>query len=301
MLTEEHRAQRRRGIGGSDVAAIAGLSPWRTPLDVYLSKVEDVEQTETDAMRWGSILEAPIAAGYAQATGHRIRCVNRVLAHPEHPFILASLDRQIVAHPAGPGVLEVKTALRRSDEWGESGTGEIPDHYALQVHQYLLVTGWKWAELVVLFLSERRLATYHIEADSEIQAWLIALERHFWTDHVEPRIPPEPRSLSDLAKRYPKGTGSQVIAEPDVIEAVEDLRQVKMRIKELTDQQDALEIKVKLALGEASELVGADGKPLATWRTQSRKALDTKGIQAAHPELAAQFTKIADSRVFRLK
>lgn len=301
MLTEEHRAQRRRGIGGSDVAALAGLSPWRTPLDVYLGKIEGEEQVESDAMRWGSILEAPIADEYARLTGNRIRRVNRVLAHPEHPFILASLDRQIVGHPAGPGVLEIKTALRRSDEWGESGTSEIPDHYALQVHQYLLVTGWKWGELAVLFLSERRLAVYRIEADPEIQAWLIALERHFWTEHVKPRIPPEPQSLSDLTKRHPKDTGTRVIAEPDVIEAVADLRQVKARIKELTTQQDALEIKVKLALGEASELIGVDGKPLATWRTQSRKALDTKGIQAAHPELAAQFTKITDSRVFRLK
>ena len=235
MLTEEHRAQRRRGIGGSDVAAIAGLSPWRTPLDVYLSKVEDVEQTETDAMRWGSILEAPIADEYARLTGNRIRRVNRVLAHPEHPFILASLDRQIVGHPAGPGALEIKTAGRCSDEWGEPLTDAVPAHYALQVHQYLLVTGWKWAELAVLFLSERRLAVYRIQADPEIQAWLIALERQFWEEHVEPRIPLEPQSLADLAKRYPKDTGTRVIAQPDVIEAVADLRQVKTRIKELAD------------------------------------------------------------------
>ncbi|SDX70460.1 putative phage-type endonuclease [Allochromatium warmingii] len=117
MLTEEHRAQRRRGIGGSDVAAIAGLSPWRTPLDVYLSKVRDVEQSDSDVMRWGSILEAPIADEYARLTGNRIRRINRVLAHPEHCYILASLDRQIVGHPDGPGVLEIKTAGRCSAEW----------------------------------------------------------------------------------------------------------------------------------------------------------------------------------------
>jgi predicted phage-related endonuclease len=198
-------------------------------------------------------------------------------------------------------VLEIKTAGRCSDEWGEPGTGEIPDHYALQVHQYLLVTGYRWAELAVLFLAERRFAIYHLEADLELQAWLVELERQFWTAHVEQRVPPEPQSLADLAKRYPKDIGSRVIAEPDVIAAVADLRQVKTTLKELTDRQDALEITVKLALGEASELVGADGKPLATWKTQGRKALDTKGIQAAHPELAAQFTKTTESRVFRLK
>ncbi|NEV64136.1 YqaJ viral recombinase family protein [Thiorhodococcus minor] len=301
MLTEAHAEARRRGIGGSDVAAIAGLSPWRSALDVYYDKTEGSPQEENDAMHWGSILEEPVAAEYARVTGHKIRRVNSVLEHPEHPFMLASLDRRIVAHPDGPGVLEIKTTLRRTDDWGEPGTDAVPDYYALQVHQYLTITGHTWADLAVLFLAERRFEIYRLGADPEISAWLIALERRFWTEHVEPRIPPEPQSLSDLARRYPKDSGGRIVADGELLAAHANLQQVREEIKGLESRKDALEVQLKQAMAEASELVGADGKPIATWKTQARKRLDTKALRAAHPEIVQQFTTQAESRVFRLK
>ena len=301
MLTEEHRQQRRRGIGGSDVAAIAGLSPWRTPLDVFYDKTEGSTQEETPAMHWGSILEEPVAAEYARVTGNKIRRVNRVLAHPEHPFILASLDRQIVAHADGPGVLEIKTAGWRSDEWGEPGSNVVPDYYALQVHQYLLVTGYRWAELAVLFLAERDFRVYRLTADPELQRWVVELERRFWTEHVEPRIPPDPRSLADLAKRYPKDSGARLVAGASQVELVEQLRRVRAELARLDREKETAEVALKLAMAEAAELVGPDGKPLATWKTQNRAGFDTKGLRVAHPEIAAQFTTQAESRVFRVK
>ena len=38
---EEFLLERKKGIGGSDVAAIIGVSPWKTALGVYLDKVSD--------------------------------------------------------------------------------------------------------------------------------------------------------------------------------------------------------------------------------------------------------------------
>ena len=40
MITEKQRLERKKSIGGSDVAAILGLSPWKTPGDVYLEKIK---------------------------------------------------------------------------------------------------------------------------------------------------------------------------------------------------------------------------------------------------------------------
>ena len=34
-----------KGIGGSDVAAIRGVSPWRTPLQIYLEKIGESAET----------------------------------------------------------------------------------------------------------------------------------------------------------------------------------------------------------------------------------------------------------------
>ena len=45
-------AARRSGIGGSDIAAICGLSPYQTPYDVWLDKLG---QWETVArLDWGA-------------------------------------------------------------------------------------------------------------------------------------------------------------------------------------------------------------------------------------------------------
>ena len=46
MLTKEQKLLRRTGIGGSDAAAILGLSPWATPLDIYNEKVSAEEIAE---------------------------------------------------------------------------------------------------------------------------------------------------------------------------------------------------------------------------------------------------------------
>jgi putative phage-type endonuclease len=300
MLTPEQHAARRNGLGGTDAAAIAGLSPWKTPLDVYLAKVEGETVEENAAMHWGSVLEGVVADEYARVTGNKIRRVNRVLAHPEHPFMLASLDRRIVAHPDGPGVLEIKTVGRLNDDWGETGSSIVPDHYALQVHQYLTVIGARWGHLAALFMAERELRIYLIQADPELSAWLIELEREFWHEHVVPRVPPAPRSLADAGKRWPRDTRPTVVAGPEEVEMVQRLAAVRSELARVEAERDGLELSIKSAIGEASALVGPDGKPLATWKAQSRRALNQKALRDAHPDLVAEFTAAAESRVFRL-
>jgi predicted phage-related endonuclease len=51
LTHSEWRANRRKYIGGSDAAPAIGKSQWRTPRDVYFSKVEGVHDEPTDAMR----------------------------------------------------------------------------------------------------------------------------------------------------------------------------------------------------------------------------------------------------------
>ena len=61
LSREEWLSFRRGGIGGSDVAAILGISPFRTARDIYYDKLEiaDVEEEEGNwvAMEMGHLLE----------------------------------------------------------------------------------------------------------------------------------------------------------------------------------------------------------------------------------------------------
>ena len=64
-----HKA-RRKGLGGSDIAAILGISKWRTPMDVWVEKMGLVEPSEESyAMMRGRILEDAIAQWYGEFTG----------------------------------------------------------------------------------------------------------------------------------------------------------------------------------------------------------------------------------------
>ena len=289
-LTAEQLEERRAGIGGSDVPAILGLSPWKSPLDVFLEKTGQAPpQPETAATYWGSVLEDIVAQEYARRTGAKLRRVNRILTHPKVPVARAMIDREIVAHPEGPGVLECKTAGRRTDDWGEPGTDEVPPWYASQIIHYLAVTGRDWADLAVLFLSEREFAIYRVRRDEELIEHILAEEQRFWREHVEAGVPPPPRSLEDIRKLWPRDDGSEAVASPEVEAAIQRLRQIREESKRLREAEQEAKAVVQEAMGTAAVLVAPDGRRLATWKA-SRDTTVTdwravaEALKAAVPE-----------------
>lgn len=89
----EWLAQRRTGIGGSDVASILGLSPWRTPYQVWEDKTgRGEDQDDTPALYWGRLLEDPIRQAYADSTGLTVTKPDCMYSSVTHPFMHANLD-----------------------------------------------------------------------------------------------------------------------------------------------------------------------------------------------------------------
>ena len=112
LSREEWLQIRSTGIGSSDAAAAIGLSSYKCSLSLWLEKTgrqlpEDL--SEKEAVVWGTVMEPVLAKMYAERTGRKVRRVNAVLQHPEHPFMLANLDREVITE-SGTGVLEIKTA-----------------------------------------------------------------------------------------------------------------------------------------------------------------------------------------------
>lgn len=294
---------RTRGIGGSDAPAIVGLSPWRSPLDVYLEKVgEAPPSADSAAMYWGRALEDVLAEEYARRTGAKLRRVNRTLVHPVHPFVIGHVDREVVAHERGPGILEVKTAGRRTEDWGEEGTDEVPEHYLVQVQHYLAVTGRAWADVAVLFLGERCFAVYHVRRDDELVDVLLREEVRFWREHVEPRVPPDPRTLDEIRLRWPRHVPEKVaVASDDVLAAVEELAALRAELKGLEARERELLAAIQRHMADAERLDAPNGRVLATWKTVTSKRLDTQALREAHPDIARAFERESESRRFLLK
>ncbi len=299
-LSTEQLAERKKSLGGSDAGAVLGLSPYRTPFDVWLDKTGRApELDDTDAMFWGRVLEDTVAKVYADRSGDKIRRRGFERSR-EFPWMHANIDRVIVGDPRGVGVLEIKTAGQYSaDDWGESGTNQIPEHYYAQVAHYLAVTGYTWARLAVL-IGGRDFRVYDVPRDDEIIDRLIDLERDFWR-LVETDMPPEPTNAADMAKRWPKDTGAAVVADDEMMAKVEMLRTITTRIKSYNEQKTELETAIKGFMQSATTLVDAAGTPLATWKTQTTRRLDTKAIRAVLGSDVAQYETEMEARVLRIK
>lgn len=295
-------AERRKGIGGSDAAAVLGCSPWATPMDVYLDKIgEAQDKEETDAMRFGTILEPVIREEYLRRTGHEVMHSTAMsFVSDAHPFMRANLDG--IAKPKGsaPRVLEIKTA-RSADGWGDEGTDEVPIQYNAQVQHYMAVTGLMVADIAVL-IGGSQFRIYTVEADKELHEALIQREHDFWHGHVLARVPPDPINADDVAKLFAKDNGAAIEAGDEIFAAWDELRDARARAKALAAEIEALELRIKGAMGEAAEL-RYRGNVLATWKAaRDSSRFDAKAFAAAHPELAAQFSKTTPgSRRFLIK
>jgi len=289
---------RMRGIGGSDIAAIMGLSRYKTPLQVYKEKRGEVGPTPDNwRMLVGRTLEPAIRQFYADETGHAVMVPDGILTCEKYPFLLANLD----GYTDEPRVVEIKTA-GSGREWGEPGSADIPQEYLCQVQHYMIVTGYEVAD-VVASISNREPVIYTVEADYELQEMMIHEAAGFW-EMVQQGIPPEPVTYAEAIQKYGNlAVSGGVEASKEIIQAANRLKAVKSSIKAMGAEEERLKGQIILALGDRGDTLLKDGKTLATYKlSKGSIRFDTESFKVAHADLYQQFTKQSQAgRRFLLK
>lgn len=195
--TPEWHELRKCGIGGSEAAAVCGVSKYKTALDIYMLKLGLTEpDAETNrAMRKGNALEPFIKSEYELETGFRGYKPEVMFRSVAYPWLFVNPDW------IGAEGIEHGGEFKNSDNaslWGEAGTEDVPDDYWIQCQQGMLVTGKKlWHLYALLPRNETRL--YPIAADADAQKAIVEKTGYFWREHVLKRVPPEfdSASLSD--------------------------------------------------------------------------------------------------------
>lgn len=295
MSHEEWLEWRRRGIGGSDAAAIAGLSPWKSPVAVWLEKTGQVEPPEPgEAAYWGTVLENIVAQEFSKRTGKKIRRKNAILQHKDYPWMIANVDRMLVGSSEG---LECKTTSAfQAKEWEGD---EIPAQYIVQVQHYMAVTGAKAWWLAVLIGGQRFLCK-RVERDDELIQQLVEIERDFWENHVVPGVPPEmdgsPASTELVKRMYPMATRSKIDLPSQAMELVEEYERIKAELKPLEERKAELENRLKYMLGEHEE--GRIGNVIVSWKNVESKRIDTTRLKKERPDIYEQFLKTSSYRKF---
>ena len=296
MPHEEWLRHRQRSIGGSDAAAIVGLSAYVSPYTVWADKLGKIPPSEdNEAMRQGRDLEQYVAKRFAEATGKKVRRENNILINPDFPFAHANVDRIVIGEDAG---LECKTTNQLNLK--KFKNGEFPDHYYVQCMHYMMVTGCSKWYLAVLVLG-REFLWFEIERDEEEIAALAKSEQEFWKC-VEQGVPPAAdgsKSTTDtIQTMFPDSSESSVslFSFDNMLTQRED---IKRSIGDLKALQDEIENKIKAYMQDASR--GESDKYRVTWSTSERSSFDSKRFAADHPEMdLSKYFKTTKSRIFRV-
>jgi len=240
---------RKRGIGGSDVAAVMGISPWKSPLEVWLEKTgradaPDLSDRESVAM--GTELESVVLDMYRRRhPDHAAQRVNAILTSTVRPWAQASLDGIVKDPELGWGVLEIKTGSKES-EWADG----VPLHYLTQVTHYLSVTGYKFADVAALIGDfGLHYHEYRVMRDEEDLKAVVERVDEFWADYVEKdKMPPYVTALPSEGKAlyelYKHSDGEMEPSDAEmtewlaahVLEANEQEQEIRQRKTEWTNQ-----------------------------------------------------------------
>lgn len=304
------REARRHYIGGTDAAAIAGISSWASPLSVYMDKVmpEQVEDKDSLPMRRGLWNERFVADEFCRANPQFVVYHPKPIVRTDWGFPAgASVDFMVaeVTKPRTPVAgLETKMALsyysRR--QWDEE-RGELPDAYFVQVQWYLAVT-----ELPLFYsaadVGDDRLRVVKIAADQAVQRNLIERCASFWRSHIEAQVPPEPIG-TDADARALRHMYPDTIPDPPLVFDEADLGSAAILKTYLTEKAVADEhaTKAEEAKQRLQKLMGENetailGGYRLAWKTQTRTTIDTKRLKAEKPDIAAEYSHTSDSRVF---
>ena len=279
MLNKSQLADRIKGIGGSDVSVILGLSSFKTPLELYLEKtgLKESEFVETPQQEWGNILEPVIAEQFSKRNGNVAIEYPDTIVHPFYDFMRANVDGYIRPWNS---VLEIKTANAfMAREWGYTGTDIMPLSYLAQVAHYVSCLNAKQAHIALL-LGGSDYREFIYTRDYELEQTIIDACKGFW-HAVQNKIEPDAIIASDLKIKYPAHTPGKSIVTNDELAAIfpiiSEARQVQRELKEMEEE---CKFKIMKHMQNAECLTDIDGNPLATWKVNVKgiRTLLLKGV-----------------------
>lgn len=300
---------RRTYLGSSDVAAILGLSKWKTPLDVYFEKLGQgvpPDAAKEKLFRRGKRLEPVVLDMLAEELDYEITARGARYRDPGYPWMAAEIDAETEIDGERVNI-EVKTVHPfAAGEWGEMETDEIPIHYAAQAMYGLMVTGRQRCIFAALFGADN-LVTYDLRRDEETIDGIRAKAIAFWTDHVVAKVPPEPIVLDDVYRLLRRDSDTIVEADKDLTRLLAAYKEAKSRESAAGAQIEELKYQIGVRVLGADALaipsrkpkhvITVAGLPAMTVAYQEQTRIDSEAVRSRHPDVAAQCSKT--SKFFR--
>lgn len=312
MNRKEFLERRKAGLGGSDAAVVAGASKWKTALELYLEKRGELDPDDEpkEYLLWGNEHEETVARIFGEAFGLKVRRTSHLYRHPEHPFMIANLDRIIEGERTlyegktsnafnlsdwGPGIpLELTTdpetfevRYKPLENWrelvasGAEAYDGVPEYYMIQVQHSLAASEREDAFLAVL-IGGSALRVYYIRRDEALIEALIELEASFWK-RVETGNAPTADYAHDstrelLKRRYPNCIPQAIELPGRGSDLAERIQTLKAEAKAVSQELKEAENELYDLVGDNAAAVFADGSAFKrTWIKGGPVSYERKG------------------------
>ena len=298
--TKADLEDRKTFIGGSDAASILGVSPWKSRYELWMEKTgrkETDNLDEIERVMAGKLMEDPIARLYTWKFGTKLRKINERIQMNGAAFpAVAQIDRKVEGMRR---IVEIKnTDFSMRKNWGEEGSSDIPIYYYTQVEHQLMCSGYDDAEAVPLF-GGNTLLRFPIPRSEEFINALYEAELNFW-EMVKSDTPPEPLDCEEAALAWGSPQAAKVSAEAIAAHLIGFINQRNQVIKAAELEIDMAKLLCMRMLENKGDTLTVGGKPVCTWKIETRNTFDADAFKKVHPEMFAFYTKKSTSRVFRL-
>lgn len=293
-------------LGSSDISAILGLSPWKTPVDCYFEKLGMPRPIDPDKERLfkrGKRLEPIVLDMLEDERGIKIMRRGARYRDPVYPWMAAEIDAEAIVDGEHVNI-EVKTVHPfATAQFGEEGTDEIPIGYACQGAFGQMVTG-RQRTLFAALVGTDNLSTYWLDRDEETIGGIRRKAVDFWSNHVLARVPPEPIVLEDVHRLLRRDAEIVAEAPPEIATLIEEFNAAKQMAKSYEGRADELKFQIgKWLLGDdgvatpakkPKHIIVQGGRPLLTVSFQAQTRIDSDAVRKRHPAIAAECSKTTE-------
>jgi len=279
-------------ITASVAAAVHNEHKYTSPADLaveLLAKKPPAPKEQNDAMRRGTILEAPLLQWAAEKLGTIISEPQELYCYDEPRVrLLATIDGR---DPSGK-VYEVKT-------YNKVWNGQLPRYWYWQgVQQAICCDVHEINWIVFDSKFELHLQTQTVTSD-EKQAHIDAVRR--FLDFIDVGMMPDiaDPTYDNAAVLYPEGIENTVVMGHEVYDTLERLSLARKMKAEAEAVEEQLKGELAMILQDC-EYGSIDGTVVVSWKNSKRTSFDTKRFEAEHPALAAKFKKETTFRTMRI-
>jgi putative phage-type endonuclease len=314
---------RRTGIGGSDVAAVMGVSPFITTRDLYYDK-SGIKPMIDDESNWvakkvGHLLEDLVAEIFVKKTGYKVFKIKKIFRHPLYGFMVADVD-YFVELPGGKrAILECKTGNYNTQEkWAN---GAVPINYEYQGRHYMSVMNLDTVFFACLFgNNENEFVWRKVERDIDQETAMIEQEQYFWEEYVLKGVEPPYTESGDLVlesirRHYGEADEAAPLMMLNASFAPHIAKYLELREQKsaLAQQVKSIEDQMKRAYAPVADEMGTFCKAecrnrgtvyTVTYNPAYRTAISKdklEKLEINHPVVYGEYVDVTESRRFSVK